>query len=177
MFVVGGGNSAGQAALHLARFAAHVCLIVRGASLDASMSDYLVREIATTSNLTVRLRARIVGGGGARRLERLELQEEASGGRTEVAADALFVLIGAHPRTGWLAPSIARDDEGYLLTGRDAPAGAWPLPRAALANETSLPGVFAAGDVRHGCMKRVASAVGDGAVAVAQIHEYLSLGA
>ncbi len=122
----------------------------------------------------MRLHTRIVDGGGTRRLERLVLEDVATGARADVSADALFLLIGSRPRTEWIAPRVARDEKGFLLTGRDLPPSAWPLARAALPNETSVPGVFAAGDVRHATMKRVASAVGDGAAAVAQVHEYLA---
>jgi thioredoxin reductase (NADPH) len=174
VYVVGGANSAGQAALHLAKFAARVTLLVRGESLEAGMSDYLITQIAATPNVTVRLRTRVVDGGGAERLEHLTLEDGATGQREDVTAAALFVLIGAEPRTEWLRETIARDDRGYLLTGRDVSGESWSLQRAPLPFETSMPGVFAVGDVRHGSVKRVAGAVGEGSVAIGSVHQYLA---
>jgi thioredoxin reductase (NADPH) len=177
VFVVGGGNSAGQAALHLARYAASVTLVVRGPTLAANMSDYLVRRIEQAPNLAARLGTEVVDGLGGRRLEGLRLRHKADGSTEEVPAAALFVMIGGEPRTEWLA-GVERDDRGYILTGHDLlgpdplPAG-WPLKRPPLLLETSIPGVFAAGDVRHRSVKRVASAVGEGAVAVQLVHQYL----
>jgi thioredoxin reductase (NADPH) len=173
VYVVGGANSAGQAALHLAKFAGRVTLLVRGESLEESMSDYLITQIAATPNVTVRLRTRVVDGAGEERLDRLTLEDGQTGQREEVAAGALFILIGAEPRTEWLREAIACDDRGYLLTGRDMPGEAWSLQRAPLPFETSMPGVFAVGDVRHGSVKRVAGAVGEGSVAIGSIHQYL----
>jgi thioredoxin reductase (NADPH) len=173
VFVVGAGNSAGQAAVHLARSAASVTLVVRGDRLGATMSDYLASEIAATPNIDVRFRTEVVGGGGPGRLEWLALRDSGTGGTGNVGADALHVLIGADPETGWLEGAVARDQRGYVLTGADvAAAGAerWPLQRPPLLLETSLPGVFAAGDVRHGSVKRVASAVGAGGIAVQLVH-------
>lgn len=174
-YVVGGGNSAGQAALHLARYAKQVTVLVRGESLASSMSDYLIREIDAAANIEVRLRAEVAGGGGADGLERLVLRDRGSGAEQEVAADALFVLIGSSPRTDWLAPALVRDQWGFLCTGQDVPeaaltafGGRMPSPL-----ETSCPGVFAVGDVRGGSVKRVASAVGEGAIAVQYLHGYL----
>jgi thioredoxin reductase (NADPH) len=177
VFVVGGGNSAGQAALHLARYAASVTLVVRGADLAASMSDYLIQEIEEAPNLAVRLRTEVVDGLGGRSLEGLRLRDKADGSTEEVRAAALFVMIGGEPRTEWLA-GVARDDRGYILTGHDllgpdGPPAGWPHQRPPLLLETSIPGVFAAGDVRHRSVKRVASAVGEGAVAVQLVHQYL----
>jgi thioredoxin reductase (NADPH) len=177
VFVVGAGNSAGQAALHLARYAASVTLLVRGPDLSRTMSEYLVREIGQAPNVAVRLRTQVADGLGDHRLEGLALRRDDA--VEEVPAAALFVMIGGEPRTGWLA-GLARDDRGYVLTGHDllrdghAPAG-WPLERPPLLLETSIPGVFAAGDVRHRSVKRVASAVGEGAIAVQLVHEYLGL--
>jgi thioredoxin reductase (NADPH) len=173
VYVVGGANSAGQAALHLARFARSVTLVVRGDSLKAGMSDYLIRQIASTPNMAVRLGTRVIGGRGERRLEGLVL-ETSDGQREERAAAGLFVMIGAEPRTDWLGGTVDRDEGGYVLTGLDVPAGSWPLARSPLPFETSLPGVFAVGDVRHGSVKRVAGAVGEGSVAVGSIHRYLA---
>ena len=177
VFVVGAGNSAGQAALHLAKYAASVTLLVRGPDLAKSMSDYLIQEIEQAPNVAVRLGTQVVGGLGSHRLEGLVLRHRDTGTIEEVPAAALFVMIGGEPRTDWLA-GVERDDRGYILTGHDLlgpggmPAG-WPLERPPLLLETSIPGVFAAGDVRHRSVKRVASAVGEGAVAVQLVHQYL----
>jgi thioredoxin reductase (NADPH) len=179
VFLVGAGNSAGQAALHLARHARSVTMVVRGAALGASMSEYLVTEIAASPNIRVLPRTVVVDGRGAGGLESLTLADRSTGDRAEVPAGALFVLIGAEPRTDWLAGVVQRDDRGFVLTGRDlAEAGAfpvgWPLDRAPMLLETSLPGVFAVGDVRHRSVKRVAAAAGEGATAVHLVHEYLA---
>ena len=172
-FVVGGANSAGQAALHLARYALQVTMVVRAQSLEAGMSHYLVRELEATPNVEVKLGATVVGGEGEGRLEQLTLREASTGGEETVAADGLFVLIGARPHTDWLPPELGRDSHGFLLTGGDpSDHEAWPLDRAPLLLETSMPGVFAAGDVRHGSVKRVASAVGEGSIAVQLVHQY-----
>jgi thioredoxin reductase (NADPH) len=177
VFVVGAGNSAGQAALHLARYAASVTVVARGPDLAASMSDYLVRELDEAPNVAVRLRTQVVDGLGGHRLEGLALRRRDNEVTEEVPAAALFVMIGGEPRTDWLA-GVERDNRGYILTGHDLlgpngrPAG-WPLRRPPLLLETSIPGVFAAGDVRHRSVKRVASAVGEGAVAVQLVHQYL----
>jgi thioredoxin reductase (NADPH) len=159
-YVVGAGNSAGQAALHLARYAASVTLVVRGESLIASMSDYLITEIEKNGAIRVLLDSEVVGGGGSGHLTHVELR---TGGTSATEpANALFVMIGAEPRTEWLAGFVDRDERGFILTGN----GRLPL-------ETSVPGVFAAGDVRHGSVKRVASAAGDGAIAIQNVHQYL----
>ena len=175
VFVVGGGNSAGQAALHLARYAAEVTLVVRGHTLATSMSQYLRDEIDSAPNVGVRLSTCVVDGGGNGRLERLTLQDD--GGDTTVPADGLFVLIGARPNTEWLPPEIARDEHGFVVTGTDlarpGSAPEWPLERPPFMFETSLPGVFAVGDVRSGSVKRVASAVGEGSVVMQEVHQYL----
>ena len=170
-YIAGGGNSAGQAALHLARYARRVTLLVRAGSLEAGMSHYLVREVKATSNVEVRTRTAVVGGGGEGRLQELVLRESATGDEKTVAADALFVLIGARPHTDWLPDEMATDRHGFLYTGDDVPDDhRWPLGRRPFALETSMPGVLAAGDVRHGSVKRVASAVGEGSVAVQVLH-------
>jgi thioredoxin reductase (NADPH) len=173
VYVVGGANSAGQAALHLAKFASRVTLIVRGESLAAGMSDYLIRQIGATPNLEVRLRTRVVEGGGEERLKALTLEDALTGERAEVTAAALFVMIGAEPRTDWLGDALRRDERGFVLTGPDVPREGWTASRPPLPFETSMPGAFAAGDVRHGSVKRVAGAVGEGSVAVASVHQYL----
>ena len=175
VYVVGGANSAGQAALHLARFAASVTLLVRGESLETGMSSYLITQLQAAPNVHVRLRTQVVNGRGEDRLETLVLEEIGTGRREEAAAAAVFALIGAEPHTGWLRGILERDERGYILAGRDLPQQAWPLGRPPLPFETSLPGVFAVGDVRHDSVKRVAGAVGEGSVAVGSVHKYLSL--
>jgi thioredoxin reductase (NADPH) len=180
VYVVGAGNSAGQAAMHLSKYASRVTLVARGESLAASMSEYLIREIEAAGNVEVRTSTRVVGGGGKGRLEHLVLEDSASGEEETVSAAALFVLIGAKPHTGWLPEEIERDEGGYVVTGQDLARDGrdlegWPLERAPLMFETSLPGVFAAGDVRYGSVKRVASAVGAGAIAIQSVHEYLGM--
>lgn len=175
VYVVGGGNSAGQAVMHLARYARRVVLVVRAPSLAAGMSHYLVRMIEATANVDVRTGTEIVGGGGDGHLERLVLRDRALSEERTVAADALFVLIGARPKTAWLPEAIARDPYGFLLTGDDVRDGGWPLERNPLPFETSLPGVFAAGDVRRASVKRVAAAVGEGSVAAQQVQQFLAL--
>ena len=168
VFIAGGGNSAGQAAVHLARYASHVTIVIRGTSLAASMSDYLIREIGATPNVEVRFRTEPVEGVGDHRLEGLVLRDRATGATEQLAAAGLFVLIGGAPRTDWLPPEIERSPHGYVLTGPEVSAG------EALALETSVSGIFAAGDVRHRAMKRVASAAGEGAMVVALVHEHLA---
>jgi thioredoxin reductase (NADPH) len=178
VFVVGGANSAGQAAVHLARYAAQVTVLVRGRSLADSMSDYLIREIEAAPNITVRYGVAVTGGAGPGRLERLTLTGTGSGAAETVDAGALFVLIGAEPRTQWLPGAVRRDQSGFVLTGSDLLQEGrvderWPLRRQPMLLESSLPGVFAAGDVRHGSVKRVASAVGEGSIAIHLVHNYL----
>jgi thioredoxin reductase (NADPH) len=173
-FVVGGANSAGQAALHLARYARRVTLVVRARSLRAGMSHYLVREVQATPNVEVRLDTSVVGGRGDGRLEYVVLREGAAGEHETVAADGLFVLIGARPHTDWLPAEIARDRRGFLLTGADLPEHhSWRLRRRPFLLETSMPRVFAVGDVRHGSVKRVASAAGEGSIAIQLAHALL----
>jgi len=176
-YVVGGGNSAGQAALYLAKHAAQVSILVRGDSLAGSMSPYLREEIDAAPNVDVQPGTQVVGGGGRSRLDHLVLRDVPSGADREVAAGALFLLIGARPHTDWLPPTVAHDPNGFLLTGAEVERGpgpdGWPLERAPYAYETSLPGVFAVGDVRARSVKRVASAVGEGSVVIQQIGSYL----
>ena len=176
VFVIGAGNSAGQAAMHLAKWAEQVTILVRSQSLTDSMSDYLVREIDAAPNVEVRYGVQVTGGTGTDHLESLVLEDWQSGVRRTVPADGLFVLIGSEPRTEWLGESVARDRWGFILTGQEVPDdtdASWPAGRQPLPHETSLPGVFAAGDVRHGSVKRVASAVGEGAVTIPLVHRYL----
>jgi thioredoxin reductase (NADPH) len=179
VFVVGAGNSAGQAAIYLARFAQQVTILVRGDALGKTMSDYLVTQVGATPNVDVRLTTQVINAHGAHRLEALDLRNSATGIVETLPADGMFVLIGADPRTDWLAGTVMRDAQGFILTGHDlldasgnSPAG-WPLVRPPYHLETSVPGVFAVGDVRGGSMKRVASSVGEGATAVSLIHQYL----
>jgi thioredoxin reductase (NADPH) len=174
VYIVGGANSAGQAALHLARFAARVTLLVRGESLAASMSDYLITQLKATPNVDVGFCTRVADGHGQARLEALTLEDVRTSQREQVPAVAVLVMIGAEPRTQWLRGLIRLDDRGFILTGRDVPVEAWPLARPPLPFETSLPGVFAAGDIRYGSVKRVAGAVGEGSVTVGSIHQYLT---
>jgi thioredoxin reductase (NADPH) len=179
VFVVGAGNSAGQAALHLARYARAVTMVVRGPGLSVTMSDYLVTAIEESPNIEVLVGTEVVDGAGVGGLGTVTLRDRGSGARRDRPAAALFVLIGAEPRTEWLAGAVARDDRGFVLTGRDLErnggrVGEWPLRRPPLLLETSLPGVFAAGDVRHRSVKRVAAAAGEGATAIQLVHEYLA---
>jgi len=174
VYVVGGGNSAGQAALHLAKYARSVTLLVRARDIASSMSHYLVEAVEAAPNVHVRPGTVIVGGGGDGRLEHLVLSDNDLERHSVVPADALFVLIGARPHTEWLPPEVARDEHGFLLTDDDLLDGTWPLDRRPLPLETSMPGVLAAGDARHGSVKRVASAVGEGAVAARLLHTLLA---
>jgi thioredoxin reductase (NADPH) len=173
VFIVGGANSAGQAAVHFARNAAKVSLVIRGDRLDKGMSQYLVDEIAATDNIEVRLNTEIVAADGGDRLESVTLLDNTSGARSVQEAAYVFTFIGARPNTDWLAPCVALDGNGFILTGPDVPIGpTWDLPRQPLLLETSVPGVFAAGDARASSMKRIASSAGEGAMAVALVHRY-----
>ena len=174
--VVGAGNSGGQAAVHLARHDARVTVVARGDSLATSISDYLVQEIAADDRIVVRTGTEVVDGGGAGRLEWLELEHRSTGERERVAAAALFVLIGTETRSGWLPSAVQRDDHGFVCTGDDVDPASWGLERSPAPLETSVPGVFAVGDVRSGSVKRVAAAVGEGATSVPMVHRYLAEG-
>jgi thioredoxin reductase (NADPH) len=176
VYVVGGANSAGQAALHLAEYARRVTLVVRAESLDKGMSHYLVRQVEGAPNIDVRLGTEVVGGeaGGDGWLKRLVLRSRADGSTETVDAEELFLMIGARPNTDWLPPGLAQGDGGFIRTGAELEdEGDWPLERSPFSLETSLPDVFAAGDVRHGSMNRVASAVGEGSIAISLIHELI----
>jgi len=172
VYLVGGANSAGQAALNLSKYARRVVMLVRGDSLEKSMSQYLIARIEATENIDVRLQVEVVKGTGSDHLESLTIAHRTTGDEEEVATNWLFAFIGASPRTDWLG-DIARDGKGFLLTGSEIDTSTWPLQRAPFLLETSRPGVFAAGDARLASMKRVASAVGEGAMAVSFVHRYL----
>jgi thioredoxin reductase (NADPH) len=176
--VVGAGNSAGQTALHLAKYADRVTMLVRGDTPGRTMSDYLVKQVQASDAITVRLNTHVIGASGTGRLEQLALQDRRTGATETIPATALFILIGAKPRTEWLAGTLEHDERGFVLTGPDLlrdgqPPPGWPPDRLPLPLEASLPGVFAAGDVRHRSIKRVASAVGEGSIAIQLVHEYL----
>ena len=179
VYVVGGGNSAGQAAMHLSKHAKRVTLLVRGESLASSMSQYLIEVIEAAENIQIRINTQVIDGGGQGRLEHLVLEDCATKRTETVPLAALFVLIGARPHTRWLPEEVMRDERGYVITGNDllrdgSPPEGWPLERAPMLLETSIPGVFAAGDVRCGSVKRVASAVGEGSIAIQMVHKYLN---
>ena len=173
VFVVGGGNSAGQAAVHLARYAEQVTLLVRGPTLADSMSEYLVSALEVTENVDIRFGSTVVGGAGDQVLQRIEIEDGATGDIMTEPAEGLFVLIGGHPRTDWLPASVERDAWGFITTGDHVTVSRSPGEKSLLPFETSMPGVFAAGDVRHGSMKRVAAAVGEGASVIHSCHRYL----
>ncbi|HET7763435.1 MAG TPA: FAD-dependent oxidoreductase [Phycicoccus sp.] len=178
VYIVGAANSAGQAALHLAEYARKVVVLVRGDSLATSMSQYLVDRVEASDTIEVRFCTEVVRGGGTDHLEWLTVVDRTTGEEETVPANWLYAFIGALPRTDWLGDHVARDERGFVLTGPDVEAldgddVHWPLERTPLLLETSVPGVFAAGDVRRGSMKRVASAVGEGSTAVSNVHSYL----
>ncbi len=170
--VIGGANSAGQAAVYFSGYAASVTMLVRGSSLEASMSHYLIEQIAALENVEVRTQTTAIAAE-SRDGKLTHVRVAGPDGEQTLPADACFVFIGASPRTEWLAGVVARDERGFILAGRDAQAAGWPLEREPYVLETTVPGVFVAGDVRARSIKRVASAVGEGSMAVSLIHEYL----
>jgi thioredoxin reductase (NADPH) len=179
VFIVGAGNSAAYAALYLAKWAASVTILARGRVLGRSISDYLRQQIEGTANINVRLHTEVIDARGDKQLQGLTLRDRNSGSVQDVPAAAVFLMMGAEPHTAWLSGSIELDSRGYILTGHDLltegqPPAAWLHQRPPLLLETSVPGVFAAGDVRHGSVKRVASAVGEGAVAIQLARDYLN---
>jgi len=176
VYLIGGGNSAGQAAMFFADYAECVTLLIRANSIEAGMSQYLINQLGTKDNIRVRLNTHVVEVHGEDRLVAITVENTATKAREILETDSVFVFIGADAETGWLPDSIARDERGYILTGRDAQsAEQWTQNRDPYLLETSCPGIFAAGDVRHSSIKRVASAVGEGSMAIAFIHQYLAL--
>ncbi len=179
VYIVGGANSAGQAAIHFARYARNVVMLVRGESLGATMSQYLIHDIEQTPNIRVQYGAQVAAVHGEDKLEAISISCTRSGAVDRVPASSLFVFIGAAPRTDWLDGFLERDDHGFILTGADLvrqgkrPAG-WGIDRDPFLLETSMPGVFAVGDVRHGSIKRVASSVGEGSIAIQFVHAHLA---
>jgi thioredoxin reductase (NADPH) len=178
VYIVGGANSAGQAALYLSRLAKSVTILVRGPSLEKSMSYYLIKRITDSPSISVRTSTEVIGASGQDHLERLTLRDTAHGLTETVDAQWLYLFIGASPLTGWLDGVVVRDARGFVLAGPDLSPGGerprgWPLDRMPYHLETSVPGVFVAGDARAESAKRVASAVGEGAMAVMLVHRYL----
>jgi thioredoxin reductase (NADPH) len=179
VYVVGGANSAGQAAINFALYAEKVVMLVRGDSLAATMSRYLIDQIEKTPNIQVWAHAEVIGVHGETHLEEISVQCSDTNTVEQVPANSMFIYIGASPRTDWLEGTVARDERGFVLAGPDLlkdgklPTG-WNLDRDPFLLESSLPGVFVVGDVRHGSIKRVASAVGEGAIAVQFIHRYMA---
>jgi len=178
VYVVGAANSAGQAVLNFSRHAKRVVMVVRGPRLEDHMSQYLVARIRAAENVEVLLRTEVAAARGEGHLEAITLVDRETGREVEASTSWLFVFIGMSPRTGWLGEDIVRDPKGFVVTGQDLMiadgSAKWPLPRPPYALETSVPGVFAAGDVRLDSMKRVASAVGEGAMSVYLVHRYLA---
>jgi thioredoxin reductase (NADPH) len=179
VYIIGGANSAGQAAMNFSRYARRVVMLVRGSSLAASMSKYLIDEIEATPNITVQTRSRVLEVHGSEHLEAITIQCDATNSTAKVPASALFIFIGAEPRTDWLQDIVQRDAKGFVITGADLlhdgkrPEG-WQPDRDPGLLETNVPGVFAVGDVRHGSVKRVASSVGEGSIAIQFVHQYLA---
>jgi thioredoxin reductase (NADPH) len=179
IYIVGAANSAGQAAMFFSKYARRVIMLVRGPSLAATMSQYLIDQIQQTENIQVECRSRVTAVDGDDRLRSISITCDTSGETQSIAASALFIFIGAEPCTGWLDGVVERDSRGFVLTGPDLmhdgkPPKNWPLERDPGLLETNVPGIFAVGDVRHGSIKRVASGVGEGSVAIQFVHQYLS---
>lgn len=178
VYVIGAGNSAGQAALEFAKYAGRVTFVVRGDSLQSKMSQYLVERVDAHPGIEVLLQTEVVRCQGQERLESITLRNRSGGQAREAPARLLFIFIGAAPLTDWLQGVVARDERGFVLTGADLEPAVhlndWPLNRSPFMLEASVPGIFAAGDVRHGSVKRVASAVGEGSVAVHSMHRFLA---
>jgi thioredoxin reductase (NADPH) len=178
VYVVGGANSAGQAAVYFARYARQVTMLVRGDSLTQTMSHYLIERLKQTSNIVVETGVEVAEARGTTRLESLVLHYTKTNNQRTVVAQSLYILIGALPHTDWLAATVLRDEHGFLVSGPDLVRDgclppSWPLARAPYLFETSVPGVFVAGDARHGSIKRVASGVGEGTIAEKMIERYL----
>jgi thioredoxin reductase (NADPH) len=179
VYIIGGANSAGQAAMHFSKFAQKVIMLVRGSSLASTMSHYLIEQIEKTPNIEVRTHTSVVEVHGETHLSEITIQHEGSAEREKLPASSLFIFIGAQPRTEWLDGLIRRDERGFILSGPDLltegkrPEG-WTLDRDPGLLETNVPGIFVVGDVRHGSVKRVASGVGEGAVVVQFMHQYLA---
>jgi thioredoxin reductase (NADPH) len=172
IFLIGGGNSAGQAALYFSGYAQSVTLLVRGPSLEATMSSYLIEQLSTKANVHIEAETTVVAVAGENYLERITTSNRRASGTQERRAGALFVFIGADAETDWLPAELERDSHGYIVTGRDLIG--WARVRPPFPLETSIPGIFAAGDVRSNSVKRVASGVGEGSMAIAYVHHYLA---
>ena len=179
VFVIGGANSAGQAAMYFSKYARRVVMLVRGSSLSSSMSQYLINQLKKTPNVQLEFNSSVVEAHGDNHLEAISIHCATTGETNQVPANSLFIMIGAAPNTAWLADLVERDEFGFILSGRDLvrdgkrPQG-WQLDRDPALLETSVPGIFVVGDVRHGSVKRVASGVGEGSVAISFVHQYLS---
>jgi thioredoxin reductase (NADPH) len=179
VYIVGGGNSAGQAAMFLSQFAKNVFIVIRGKDLSATMSSYLIDQINATPNITVLPYTEVIEAFGKERLEKIKIKNNDEKSETVVDTETLFIFIGAKPMTSWLPESIQRNDKEFLVTGRDLLQFQdykqfWPLKRDPYLLETSIPGIFAAGDVRATAMNRVASATGEGAMSISMTHKYLA---
>jgi thioredoxin reductase (NADPH) len=179
VYIIGGANSAGQAAMHFSKFANKVIMLVRGESLAATMSHYLIEQIEKTANIEVWTQSSVTEVHGEQRLDSITVKRGSSGELQKIPASSLFIFIGAQPRTTWLGDLIERDERGFVLTGPDLMRDGkrpetWTLDRDPGLLESNIPGIFAVGDVRHGSVKRVASGVGEGAVVVQFIHQYLA---